>query len=119
MLSFKKVVMRKDYANHFPINHFLCQKFDPNTNFHVSIYVTLGANGACHNETKCCLVYNVAQKMKGMVDKFLSQFGKAVQFTGEEGSYCHDAKQFFIFLIDWLHCVEGSQERGSLRSLSM
>ena len=78
MLSFKKVVMRKDYANQFPINHFLCQKFDLNTNFHVNIYVTVGANGACHNETKCCLVYNIAQKMKGIVDTFLSQFGKAV-----------------------------------------
>ena len=36
--------------------------------------------------------------MKGIVDKFLSQVGKAAQCTGEKGSYCHDAKQFFIFL---------------------
>ena len=77
---------------------FLCQKFDPNTNFHVSIYVTLGANGACHNETKCCLVYNIAQKMKGIVRQVFVTVWKGCTYTGEKRSYCHDAKQFFIFL---------------------
>ena len=51
-----------------------------------------------HATTSVVLSTILHKKMKGIVDKFLSKFGKAVQYTGEEGSYCHDAKQFFIFL---------------------